>query len=123
MPRIFANRQQHLIKKAEPKVDRSAVKANVQSLYPTAWETVYEATKPAEAEYIMAKEPLESSLTMESVRLFLESRCHGSVASFGDDLNGMLIVEIEAARGRLSIADELIRKVHADRMMIYINLS
>lgn len=93
-------------------LDRQAIKENVQSLYGSSWETVYEQPTDEPMEH-SKKIPTAraDSVSMEAVKTFVSERCSISPSCLGDETDGLILIEMSSHRTRISLAEDLIRHV------------
>lgn len=88
--------------------DRRRIRQDVQALFTeTDWDAVYE--KPPAGTAAPDARPVPQALGVEAVRAFLEQESGMPVDSYARGGDSMLIVEMDSGRGRLSVADAVIR--------------
>lgn len=112
-PRVFRGLDNLVRRPSKPTaLDRQAIKENVQSLYGTSWETVYE--QPQVKDRGLSKHtlgPRADCVSMGAIKAFVSERCSTQPVCLGDEFDGLILLEITSSRIRISIAEDLIRNV------------
>lgn len=116
-PRVFGGQLPRTKRMAhsDRENENPSIKAHIQSLYPSSWETVFQQSPGpvcAEDKVQNARNDTPVNVSMNCIRTFLEAESDSPLTCLGDDTNGLVIMEINSCRGRLSIADGLIRRVY-----------
>lgn len=97
-------------------LNRAQIKENVNSLYATSWDTVFQRDEPIESPKNVLGDSMGNKSSIEvslaDVMEFLKNESSGPIESYGTSEHGMVIAEVESGRGRQKIGDSLIRKVH-----------
>lgn len=112
-PRAFRGTDNMMRRASRPKAqDRQAIKENVQSLYGSSWDTVYE--RPPDNEMEPSKPNAISRaeyVSMEAIKAFMIDRCSTPPACLGDESDGLILLDNGSHRTRISLAEDLIRHV------------